>query len=653
MNNSSKLVSDAYNKYKNGDFQGALELYQEVSGFLGEEFFKVNIYFCKKKLQEISDYRKEEPDPAIADLVETLATLNNGWVSDRVEKYKGCRSADEKILFDFWTAASSGYVAALSFFKSNIASRDSVKELLSLDLVESQKWLKENNKNEYIFSVLKCAYSIHGNEKVLRSLFWAALKIGQYEIAKNAVNLISKIGKKRLSTAEWLEKAREKISESSGAYDLIKSKLSKTGDKSYTPVSKKIAYFLHNSLPYSSGGYATRGHGLAVALTELGYNVVCASRPGYPFDIPGDHEGKILPSEDVIDGLRYLRIFDPSRKGLSAVDYMLSASEKIVDFLKEHRIEIVVAASNHLNAIPAAIAAKQVGIPFIYEVRGFWEITRLSREPDFKNTRLYVTQIENEKLAATYADDVFTLTSPMRDELIKRGISHNKITILPNSCDPKKFSPRGRDRELAAKLGIPDDVPVIGYIGSFVQYEGLDNLAQACALLVKENIDFRLLLVGNENASGSERGPITAEILRVAAEEGLTEKLIMPGRIPHEQVEAYYSLIDIAPFPRKPQPVTEMVSPMKPLEALAMQKAILVSSVQALREMVIENKTGLVFEKGNIEDLAEKLKILINNDELRKKLGVNGRAWVEDQRTWAKTAEIAQNILTKYHRFDS
>lgn len=653
MNKSSELVSEAYRKYNNEDFQGALELFSQASKSFGEDFFKVNVYFCKKKLQAISKYREQESDSPITDLVETLAALNRGWVEGQVKQYSEREAVDERLLFGFWSAASSGPMAASSFFKENIINNNNIREVLSLDLIGSQKWLKENNQNEYIFSVLKCAYSIHSNEKVLRSLFWAALKVGQYEIAKNAINLISKIGKKRLSTDEWLKKAKEKIRESAGAYDLIKSKLSKNNNKCYTPISGKIAYFLHNSLPYSSGGYATRGHGLAVALTELGYDVVCASRPGYPFDIPGDHEGKILPSEDVIDGLRYLRIFDPSRKGLSAVDYMISASEKIIDFLKEHKVEIVIAASNHLNAIPAAIAAKQVGVPFIYEVRGFWEITRLSREPDFKNTRLYVTQIENEKLAAMYADEVFTLTSPMRDELIERGVSQDKITILPNSCDPKKFSPRARDKVLAAKLGIPDDVPVIGYIGSFVQYEGLDNLAQACALLVKDKIDFRLLLVGNENASGSERGPITAEILRVAAEEGLTDKLIMPGRIPHEQVEAYYSLIDIAPFPRKPQPVTEMVSPMKPLEALAMQKAILVSSVQALKEMVVEDETGLVFEKGSVEDLAEKLKTLINNNELRERLGMNGRIWVEEQRTWIKTAEVAQSVIAKYHGFDS
>jgi glycosyltransferase involved in cell wall biosynthesis len=231
----------------------------------------------------------------------------------------------------------------------------------------------------------------------------------------------------------------------------------------------------------------------------------------------------------------------------------------------------------------------------------------------------------------------------MLEELVKRGVPAQKITLLPNSCDPSRFTPRSRDIQLAQKLGIPDDVPVIGYIGSFVQYEGLENLAQACSYLIQRGIDFRLLLVGNENASGSERGPVTQEIQLIANESGLADKLIMPGRVPHELVEAYYSLIDIAPFPRKPQPVTEMVSPMKPLEALAMEKAVLVSSVRALTEMIIDHKTGLVFKKGDIEDLADKLQLLISDPILRLRLGKAGRKWVETERTWNKTAAIASD----------
>ena len=152
----------------------------------------------------------------------------------------------------------------------------------------------------------------------------------------------------------------------------------------------------------------------------------------------------------------------------------------------------------------------------------------------------------------------------MRDELVRRGVDPGKVTLLPNSCDPARFTPRARDAVLADRLAIPASVPVIGYIGTFVQYEGLERPGRPPARCCGRGRDFRLMLIGNENVSTTDKGPITVEIERIAAESGLTDRLIMPGRVPHEEVEAYYSLIDIAPFPRKPQPVTEMVSPMKP-----------------------------------------------------------------------------------------
>ena len=291
------------------------------------------------------------------------------------------------------------------------------------------------------------------------------------------------------------------------------------------------------------------------------------------------------------------------------------------------------------------IAAKRLGIPFYYEVRGLWEITRVSREPEFEKKPAYTVQVLLETLAAKHADHVFTLTQPMVNELVKRGVESNSISLVPNSCSPENFIPKERDMELVKKLKIPNNVPVIGYIGTFVQYEGLDNLAEACALLKMKGVQFRLLLVGNENASGQEVGPITAKISEIATTYGFADWLIMPGRIPFDEVESYYSLIDIAPFPRKPQPVCELVSPMKPLEALAMKKAVLVSSVQALKEMVVEEETGLVFEKGNINDLADKLQLLIDNKILRHILGENGRVWVEQERNWVKTTETIKDQL--------
>ena len=180
----------------------------------------------------------------------------------------------------------------------------------------------------------------------------------------------------------------------------------------------------------------------------------------------------------------------------------------------------------------------------------------------------------------------------MKEELIDRGVSGSNITLVPNSCDIEEFiSTTARDENLAVKYSIPKDSVVIGYIGSFVQYEGLENLVEACVLLKEKSLNFRLLLVGNENVSApGSKGPITDEIERLVTENNLHDYIIMPGRIPHEDVPAHYSLIDIAPFPRKPQPVTEMVSPMKPLESFAMKKTVVVSSVKALKDMVLDRK---------------------------------------------------------------
>jgi glycosyltransferase involved in cell wall biosynthesis len=413
---------------------------------------------------------------------------------------------------------------------------------------------------------------------------------------------------------------------------------------------RRICYVLHNSLPFSSGGYATRSHGLASGLAQTGREVVCLTRPGYPLDIAPELARADLPACDEIDGVRYVRLRNVAAPGGSAVDNALAAADAIEKGLKDANAEAVVAASNNSTALPALIAARRLGIPFVYEVRGFWEISRSSREPQFENSPEYFVQILLETAVSLEADHVCTLTQPMREELVARGVPASKIDLLPNSCDLRRFRPVARNTSLAKELGIPPQVAVIGYIGTFVGYEGLEDLARACGLLKRRGIEFRLLLVGNENTSGRDMGPIAASVVEVARAEGFVDWLIMPGRVPHEQVEQYYSLVDIAPFPRKPWPVCEMVSPMKPLEAFAMEKAVVASSVRALREMVAHEDTGLVFEKGKVEDLAAKLARLIEDPDLRSRLGRRAREWVAGERTWASTAERLAERLRKINQ---
>ncbi|MGE6474986.1 glycosyltransferase family 4 protein [Psychrobacter sp. NPDC078631] len=509
-------------------------------------------------------------------------------------------------------------------------------------LLKVSKALSAHDKKLEIYFCEE-ALKIDQSEKILRASLWVYQR--NQDFANTSVVLRKLVPILEKSSDSKQKLLLEKIYKSPAYSLLVENHIPSEPRDMIDSIPNRIAYVLHNSFPYSSGGYATRAFGVCEGLKSHGFEVVIINRPGFPIDIKDDLDAEDVPETEIIDGYRYVRSLSTSRRGMTPYDYMLEAANVIETRFREYRPQYVIAASNHITAIPSLIAAKRLGIPFYYEVRGLWEITRVSREPEFEKKPAYTVQVLLETLAAKHATHVFTLTNPMINELVRRGVEKEAISLVPNSCSPDNFIPKERDMELVKKLNIPDDVPVIGYIGTFVQYEGLDDLAEACAILKFKGVPFRLLLVGNENASGQDVGPITAKISEIATTYGFNDWLIMPGRIPFEEVESYYSLIDIAPFPRKSQPVCELVSPMKPLEALAMKKAVLVSSVQALKEMVIENKTGLVFEKGNVSDLADKLQLLMNDKSLRKTLGENGRAWVEVERNWVKTTTVIKNEL--------
>jgi len=274
-------------------------------------------------------------------------------------------------------------------------------------------------------------------------------------------------------------------------------------------------------------------------------------------------------------------------------------------------------------------------VPFVYEVRGFWEVTRSSRDEQFENTAKYRFMQLFEGLTARHADRVITITSAMKEELMARGVLEERIAIAYNSVDPGRFVPRPCSQQLAAQLGIPENVPVIGYVGSFVDYEGLDDLVTACLGLKSNGYEFRLLLVGD--------GAVFDDLKQQVAESGLNDKAILTGRVPHERVEAYYSLIDIAPFPRKPWEVCELVSPLKPYEAMALEKAVVVSSTRALTEIVTHESNGLVSAKGDVKDLQAKLERLLTDSDLKVSLGKTARQWIEQERSWDVAGWVCAN----------
>jgi len=395
---------------------------------------------------------------------------------------------------------------------------------------------------------------------------------------------------------------------------------------------RRVLNILAFSLPYTSVGYSTRSHGLAIGIKNAGWDIRPYTRPGFPFDFKSELEGLELPDEDEIDGIVYRRIFDIGRKGISEVDYMLTSVDLYEKIIRSEKPEIVHAASNYVTALPAMIAARRLGVPFVYEVRGFWEITRSSRDENFQNTAKYRLMQLYEGITARHADRVITITAAMKEELMARGVPAEHIVIAYNSVDPERFLPRPPNKKLAKSLGIPDGVPVIGYVGSFVDYEGLDDLITACAGLHADGQEFHLLLVGD--GAGFE------DLKRQVEELGIASKTTMPGRVPHEMVEDYYSLIDIAPFPRKPWEVCELVSPLKPYEAMALEKAVVVSGTRALSEIIKDNVTGYIFNKGDVVDLKYTLSNLLEKQELRIKLGKSARDWILKERSWRVTGSL-------------
>lgn len=384
---------------------------------------------------------------------------------------------------------------------------------------------------------------------------------------------------------------------------------------------KAIAYVVNHSFPYSSNGYAVRTHGIASALAKQDISVFVLNRPGRPWDLPGYTAASCSMSHD-LDGVSYRFYKKPSCKGISLEAYLSAAIDLYKETFQTLEPCLVVAASNWENALPAGIAARELGLPFCYEVRGFWELSRASREPEFLNSEAFRNERELESLVARSADRVYTLNTFMRQELLQRGVSNDKIDIVPNAYGelPDLSKPSLVRKE---DLGIHTRY-VVGYIGSFTEYEGLEDLIVSCASLHTSGLDLSLLLVGSANPFGSNNEQVTCEkcsgLKAVASKLGFAENLHLPGRVPPDQLADYYKMIDLIVIPRKALPVCELVSPLKPYEAMAFAKPLLFSDVAPLRELAAQ-AGAKTFVKSDTESLFHEIKELVQNDESRVLLG--------------------------------
>lgn len=414
-------------------------------------------------------------------------------------------------------------------------------------------------------------------------------------------------------------------------------------------ISRRVAYVVSHSYPFSSNGYAVRTHGVAQGLQKHGYSVVVFNRPGRPWDLEGFPEGEVERHHE-IDAVRYVFFRKPSTKHLTKARYLTAATEELKEAFRVFKPIAVIAASDWSNALPPAVAARELGLPFYYEVRGFWELSRAAAQPGLELGDIFAESVTRETEVANFANTVFTLNRFMRQELIRRGIDEQKIQIAPNGYGEL---PRLCDAGKAAKAALAIDTNyVLGYVGSFASYEGLEDLISACAELRAGGLDVSVLLVGS---AGSTLKPAddemisepTASYRRLAISLGVSNWVHLPGRISRSELPRYYGVIDFVVIPRRRHCVSELVSPVKPLEALAYGKPLLVSDVPPMAEFAQEVPTAKTFRSGDVQDLTVKAAEVIQT--IQGDTGVRirrlSRAFVEDNYSWMSVVvRIARSL---------
>jgi len=383
----------------------------------------------------------------------------------------------------------------------------------------------------------------------------------------------------------------------------------------------RVLHVLDHSIPLHSG-YTFRTAALLREQRALGWET---------FHLTSPKQGATAAPLEEVDGLRFYRT--PLASGTLAalplgreVALMQQLEARIEEVARAVRPDILHAHSPVLNALPAIKVARRLGIPVVYEIRAFWEDAAVDHGSTREGSLRYRATRRLETRALRQVDHVFTICEGLRADIVARGIAADKVTVIPNAVDVDAFplaSPR--DPALVEKWGLGGKT-VIGFVGSFYAYEGLDLLLDALPQLVARQPDICVLLVGG--------GPQESNLREQAQRLGLANHVIFTGRVPHSEVNRYYDLIDVLAYPRHRMRLTELVTPLKPLEAMAQGQLFVASDVGGHRELIEHGKTGILFAAGDPKALAGALLQLLNDKEHWPVLKANGRHFVEQVRNW-------------------
>ncbi len=383
----------------------------------------------------------------------------------------------------------------------------------------------------------------------------------------------------------------------------------------------KTLHVLDQSAPIVAG-YTSRARSIVASQAEAGI---------VPIALTGVRQG---PSDAVceeIDGVRHYRTRAvPFRSpGFGEILEMAALARRVVEVAKIEAPDVIHAHSPVLCGLPGYGASRWIDAASVYEIRAFWEDAAVNRGRVDEHSAKYRTIRSLETWLARSVDALVVICEGLRRDLVARGIPSDRIYTVPNGVDARRFAPQARDEDLVDRLGFRGKT-VIAYLGTFFRFEGIPRLLEALNRLTREDDGVRGLIVGY--------GETESEVRSLHSSLGLGRRVIMTGRAEAEDVKRYYGIADILCYPRERHRITELTTPLKPLEAMSMGKAVLGSSVGGISELVTDGETGLLFQPGDVDDLVRALRRLVADPILRHALGDRARRHVLAHRDWSALA---------------
>ena len=393
----------------------------------------------------------------------------------------------------------------------------------------------------------------------------------------------------------------------------------------------RVLHILDHGLPLHSG-YTFRTRAILTAQMARGWQVAA---------VTGARQGVTQVSRATVDGIDFHRTVPPRAlpAPLGELAEIRAFATSIDRVVANFRPDILHAHSPVLDALAALRVARRRKLPLVYEIRAFWEDAAVGNGTGTEGSARYRATRALESWAVRRADGVAVICEGLRRDLVARGIDPAKIMVSPNGVDLTLFGdPLPPDTALAAELGLTGK-DVLGYLGSFYDYEGLDTLIAAMPALVAARPNVRLLLVGG--------GPMEAALRAQAAASNAADAIHFIGRVPHHEVERYYGLVDLLVYPRKAMRLTDLVTPLKPLEAMAQRRLVAASDVGGHRELIRDGDTGTLFPPDDPAALASRVAALLGDRSGWEAMRDRGRAFVEAERNWASNVARYQPLYQR------